>query len=584
MSNSINGFKWFWQFFSPLLKKYWTQILLLCFTGIFQLIFDVLLPFAYELIFDRAINQKDSRFLFVLLSLLIIGFVIYSLAGITQDYLSSFIGAKFLRDIRLKMLGHLQNLTMRFFAQTENGEILSNFAHDLSDIERVITNDVPVSLYNALLFVSSAVLLFIVEWRLALVAWITLPISSLSSQLFGSKATKASYQRKQDDSKILSLVQETINAQPVIRNFRLQDFILRRFRQHLDILFASSLRSNFVSFLLGRFSLLNIVFIQVLIVGFGAFLAIQGNLTTGSLVGFISLLFNVNVAADALAQQIPNMIKANSSMLRLKELFTTFPMIIDHPQASWLSVPEKEISFNNVSFSYVGKETTLHNINLSIKIGESVAFVGPSGSGKSTILNLLTRLYDPDSGAIAIDGYDIQKVTQASLQSHLGIVFQESFLFNTTIRENIRLGNPDATDVEVEAAAEAAEIHHSILNLPQGYDTIVGDRGGKLSGGQRQRIAIARALLRNPAILLLDEATASLDPATEAAINATINRLAKGRTLISVTHRLVSAIAADRIFVLDQGKLVEQGSHQELLQKEGLYYQLWKNQAHLSVI
>ncbi|MEH1949609.1 MAG: ABC transporter ATP-binding protein [Nostoc sp.] len=580
---SIHGFKWFWQFFSALFKKYWTQTLLLCLTGIFQLGFYIWLPFAYKLIFDRAINQKDIHFLIVLLSILIVAFLIYSFAGISQDYLSSLIGAKIVRDIRLKMIHHLQNLTMRFFAETESGEVLSNFAQDLADIERVITIDIPVSFYNALLFLSSALLLFVVEWRLALVTWIALPIGSLSSQVFGSKATQASYQRKQDEAKVISLVQETINAQAVIRNFRLQDFIVGRFSQQVDILLASSLRSNFISFLLGRFSLLNIVFIQVLILVFGAFLAIEGNLTVGSLVGFISLLFNVNVAADALAQQLPNIIKANSSMLRLKELFTTHPMIVDHPQAVWLSVPQQEIAFKNVSFSYSGQETTLHNINLTIKIGQSVAFVGPSGSGKSTILNLLTRLYEPDQGAIAIDKYDIREVTQASLQSHTGIVFQDSFLFNTTIRENILLGNPDATDADIEAAAEAAEIHHTILSLPQGYDTIVGDRGGKLSGGQRQRIAIARALLRNPAIFLLDEATASLDPQTEAAINTTINRLAIGRTLISVTHRLVSAIASDQIFVLDRGRLVEQGSHQELLQREGLYYRLWKTQAHLSI-
>lgn len=577
---SVNGFRWFLSFFKSSLQHHWFLGILLFGAGIFQLVFDIFLPFSYELIFDRAIANKDSQFLFALLGFLTIAFIVYSFAGLAQDYLSSRIGSALLRDIRFQMLSHLQKLDIRFFNQIESGAIISHFSQDLSDIERVVIVDFPMTVYYVLLLLGSAFLLFAIEWRLAIITWAIFPLGSVGAHLFGTKATQASYNRKQDDSKILSMVQETINAQLVVKTFRLQDVILNQFRHKLNRLFISSLRSNFLSFLLGRFSLLNIVFLQLLIVGVGAYLALQGSMTVGALVGFISLLFNVNVAADGLAQQVPSLIRASSGVLRLQELFNNFPLEEDNLFKSYLPIPQREICFHNVGFSYRGEHPNLEQINLRVKIGQSVAFIGPSGSGKSTILNLLIGLYQPNKGTITIDDYSLQQVTQASLQSHLGIVFQEAFLFNTTIRENIRLGKLDATDQEIIEAAKAAEIHQVIEKFPQGYDTIVGDRGGQLSGGQRQRIAIARAILRDPAILLLDEATSALDPETEAAINETISRLAKGRTLITVTHRLTSAMNSDCIFVLDSGHLVEQGTHQELLKREGLYQRLWQKQSH----
>jgi|694.fasta_scaffold04878_12 ATP-binding cassette subfamily B protein len=574
----IQGFKWFGKFFASSLKKYWLLGALIIVVQILQLVFDILIPFAYQIIFDRAIPNKDTNFLLLILSILAIAFIIYSLAGIIHDYLSSLAGSEIIRDVRFQMMAHLQKLPLSFFAQTEIGTILAYFSQDLADIERVIVVDIPMTVYFLLLFVGSAVLLFIIEWKLALAIWLALPIGSIVSHFFGTKATQAGYQRKQYDSEVLSRVQEIVNGQPVIRTFGLQGFILERFRQQINILLSSSLQSNFLSFLIGRFSLINLVFLQLLIIGVGAYFAIQGAMTVGSLVGFISLLFNVNVAADGLAQQFPTLIKASTGMLRLEEFFNSHPLSTKYQQKIYLPVPSETIYFNNVSFSYSGKKSNLQEINLTIKIGTSVAFVGPSGSGKSTILSLLTSLYEPSQGAITIDGYDMRHIISESLQSHIGIAFQEAFLFNTTIRENIRLGKLDATNQEIEIAAEKAEINQIIKSFPQGYDTIVGERGGKLSGGQRQRIALARLILRNPAILLLDEVTASLDSETEAAINKTINRIAKDRTLIAVTHRLVSAMNADRIFVLEKGKLVEQGSHQELLALDRLYARLWAKQ------
>ncbi|MBW4685197.1 MAG: ABC transporter ATP-binding protein/permease [Komarekiella atlantica HA4396-MV6] len=578
------GLVWFLRFSLTFFQKYWVQWVLLILAVLFQLAFEVLVPFAYQLIFDRAIVNRDASFLILLLSGLGAAFIIQSLAGLSQDYLSARIGAGVLKDIRLKMFNHLQHLSLGFYTRVQAGELMSRFSSDLADIERAIVIDIPMGTFNILLMVVSTLLLFVVEWRLALVTLVTLSVGFMGPHLFGLRVAKTSYRRRQDEAKVLSILQENISAQPVIRNFGLQKSALFQFQKQLIVLLHSSLRSNFYSVLLGRLSNLSINFLQLLIIGFGAFLAMRGYLTTGALVGFISLLLNVNIATDGLTQQVPALIRTTSGMLRIKELLAEQPEVTDLADALPLSQLAKDIRFENVTFNYYGMQPILDKISFTIQVGESVAFVGPSGSGKSTILNLLVRFYDPNEGSVLFNGYDLRQVTQASLRAQIGTVFQESFLFNTTIRENICLGKPDATDVEIEAAAKAAEIHDTILRFPQGYDTVVGERGGQISGGQRQRIAIARAILRNPAILILDEATSSLDPETELAINTTLKNLAIGRTVVSVTHRLTSVVNCDRIFVLERGKLIEQGTHKELLKLRGLYYRLWCKQSGKSQV
>ena len=265
-------------------------------------------------------------------------------------------------------------------------------------------------------------------------------------------------------------------------------------------------------------------------------------------------------------------------MQRIQELLDEKPGVVDPPDAQPLPRLSQQITFNSVKFGYNPAQLNLNDVSFTIRAGESVAFVGPSGSGKSTVLTILNRFYEPDAGAVAFDGHAVRAASQDSLRGQLGIVFQESILFNTTIRENIRVGKPNATDAEIESAARAAEMHELILNMAQGYDTQVGERGGRLSGGQRQRIAIARALLRDPRVLVLDEATSALDAATEASLNKTLERVARGRTVVSVTHRLAAIVNMDRIFVMDQGRLVEQGRHDELLALSGVYSKLWEKQ------
>ncbi|MSR83435.1 MAG: ABC transporter ATP-binding protein, partial [Candidatus Latescibacteria bacterium] len=411
----------------------------------------------------------------------------------------------------------------------------------------------------------------------ALVAMLVLPMCMLGPRIFAPRAAGASYHRRQFEAGLTSNLQEQLVSQPAVKAFSLEARAQGIFAEHNVLLAGSCLCLGFFSALVERSAGIGIVLLQVVIMGVGAYMAYGGQLSIGSLAAFQTLFVNLSYSLSYVTQYVPNLAQAIGGMIRIDELLAEMPRVQDSPHALPLPRLQEQICIRGVVFSYGGEQRSLDEVDLVVKKGQSVAFVGESGSGKSTLLSLILRFYDPTAGSVEFDGQDLRQVTQASLRGHLGVVFQESFLFDLTMRENIRLGRPDATDAEVEEAAKAAEIHEFILGMPQGYETPVGERGGRLSGGQRQRLAIARAVLRDPDILLLDEATSALDPATEAAVNATLARLGKGRTLISVTHRLSSVVGMDRIFVLRQGKVVEQGNHKQLLNQEGYYYQLWND-------
>jgi ATP-binding cassette, subfamily B, bacterial len=317
------------------------------------------------------------------------------------------------------------------------------------------------------------------------------------------------------------------------------------------------------------------------VLAIGAYLATKGQITIGTFVTFESAFWEVSYNIAHLMHFIPVSIQAAAAVRHIQELLDEPTRGADRPGAPDLPRITNDITFDRVTFQYEGSQTpVLDNLSLKLKVGKTIAIVGPSGSGKSTLLNLILRLYVPDEGRVTIDGVDIRKVTRQSLRKSMAVVFQENMLFNMSIRENIRLGKEGATDEEVEEAARKAEIHRYIMSLPQKYDTSVGERGDTLSGGQRQRIAIARAIVRNPSVLLLDEATSALDQTTEAAINRTLLKVAKGRTMIFSTHRLTSVVDMDEIIVISGGKAIERGSHQKLLAANGVYRRLWDDQGH----
>ena len=335
--------------------------------------------------------------------------------------------------------------------------------------------------------------------------------------------------------------------------------------------------------LMERSATLGTLSMQVVVMAISGYLAFRGTITIGTFAAFQALFVSLSYSFMYLAQYMPSLINASGGSVRIEEILNQEPKVFDDAGAAALAPLAHAIELRDGTFGYEPGRPNLAGVNLRIARGESVAFVGPSGSGKSTVLNLLLRFYDPDSGAVLFDGVDLRHATSASLRDQTAVVFQESFLFNTTIRENIALARPHASDEEIVSAAKAAEIHDFIESLPERYSTLAGERGSRFSGGQRQRIAIARAILKNPAILVLDEATSALDAVSERAINATLERIARSRTMISVTHRLSSVVNADRVFLLDRGRLVEEGSHQRLLGNGGIYAELWRKQSGVRV-
>jgi ATP-binding cassette subfamily B protein len=341
---------------------------------------------------------------------------------------------------------------------------------------------------------------------------------------------------------------------------------------------ALASRFNFLTSVAERSPNIAMLAFGIVIIAGGGLMAFEGMMTVGSLVSFSLLFVTVSTYVESLTAAVPTLLQAAGGMQRINEIFAERPAIREPPSAQPLPRFSDRLVFDRVGFGYAPHHPTLADISLEIPCGRKVAFVGASGSGKSTVINLLMRFYDPQQGRVRFDGVDLRAARLSTLYRQIGIVFQENFLFNTSIRENIRLGRPGASDAEVERVARAAELDASALG-PSGYDTIAGERGARLSGGQRQRIAIARALIRDPSLLVLDEATSSLDPPAAAAINNLIARIAIDRTVIFVTHRLEDVVAFDRIFVLGGGRLLESGRHEELLARNGAYAALWRGRS-----
>ena len=566
----------------PYLRPYWARLVLILLTTAVGAVFLSTLPLA----FGQIVNQLDPQmggtqnynFVGILLAAVVVLFLLQSPATVLKEYLVAQVGARVMNDMRIKMFDHLQRLSTSYYTRTRPGDILSRFSSDLGIIEVGMTKMLPTLVSLAITFVFGLVALVYSSWLLALGLLVMLPILFIIPARLGARAAKVVPEQQRDRAMVSSTIQENIGAQQVVKAYSLQEMSLRQLRAQLDQLGQSVTRAGFASTLPGLSATLSVALVQVLALVGGVALIYFDRLSVGSLASFQLLIGVVTAPVTGLSQVLQLLLQASAGMQRVDELLNEKPQVEDAPDAKPLGRFQGEIRFDNVNFSYTGEQVNLRDFDLTIPAGEYVAFVGPSGSGKSTVLNLIMRFYDPTTGAVIIDGQDLRQVTQESLRSQIGAVFQETFLYNTTVRENVRLSKTDATDYEVEKAAKAAEIHDFILTLPRGYDTPVGERGGRLSGGQKQRIALARAILYDPAILVLDEPTSALDPETEAAINATLEKLAKGRTVLMVTHRLASVADADRVVVLERGRIVEEGSHEELLRARGLYYRLWGQQ------
>lgn len=548
-----------------------------------EMAWTAIVPKSFQHMIDHALTPHNYGELVKVLIVLSIGAVTVTTIGLGRDYLFSRIANAIVNDLRLKLFRHLQALSLSFHSKKSAGDIASRFSSDIESVNQALHSCIAWGVLPALDVIMVNILLFGIDWRLALVAQLIWPLALLGPHFIAPRATTASYKYKEEEGRVLASVHETAGGRPVIKAFGLEPAMERNFVERLAALGNRGIRMGFLSSLLERSSGIGVMLLQVCVLGFGGTLVYHGSITIGALVAFESLFISMSYALFYLAQYVPTLSHSAAGLSRLDEILEEKPLVTEATSPLPLPPLTGAITLEKVVFSHDPEKRVLDGISLTIRHGESVAFVGPSGSGKSTVLNLLLRFYDPQGGSVRYDGVDLSLASRQNFVDQIATVFQESFLFNISLRENIRLGRSDATDAEVEAAARDAEIHDYILSLPKGYGTLAGERGGTMSGGQRQRIAIARALVRNPRVLFLDEATSALDPSTEVSINQTIERVGRGRTVISVTHRLSSVVNLDRIFVLDCGRLAESGSHQELLARGGTYFHLWQKQSGLHV-
>jgi len=541
------------------------------------------LPLSIKYLIDRALVQKDGRALVLILTALAGAAVVVSAAGLGRDHLYARIVAKSMASLRSRMYDQLQRLSLEFFARRESSDILSRFSNDLHSIDLALISAVGWGLQPVLDIILSVALVFSFEWRLALIGTLLCPICALGPRLLTRRGLEANAEKRAHDLAVLAIVQETVSAPALMRTFNLRDAFSGSFGHRNQSLLQASIRVGFLTSLMDKSSTLGALLLQVIVMGIGGWMAFRGKISIGTFASFQALFATLSQSVGYLASYAPTLVSATGAVERMEDLLSEQPRISECSHARKLPPAPESIEFRDVSFGYARGQNNLDQVSFSIRRGASVAFVGASGSGKSTVLNLLLRFYDPAHGAVLIDGVDLREATLDSLRSQTAVVFQDNFLFNMSIRENIRLGRPAATDAEVENAANNAEIHDFILTLPDGYNTPAGERGSRFSGGQRQRLAIARAILRNPSVLILDEATSSLDPSTEAAVNATFDRLRAGRTMISVTHRLSSVMQADWIYVMHQGRIAEQGRHDDLLAAGGRYSIMWRRQSGVNV-
>ncbi|GAC1499269.1 MAG: ABC transporter ATP-binding protein [Vulcanimicrobiaceae bacterium] len=503
------------------------------------------------------------------------------LIGVYQGYLNSLVGEGIMRDIRTRLVSHLHRMPIPFFANTKTGEIMNRVSNDVDNIDNVVTGTLVTIITNVFTIGTTLVTMFLINWRLTLLSVLVVPLMIAPLAPVGRKMYEIRKRTREKRDEIESITQETLSISGItlIKSFAREDYEKSRFYDVGTRLMGLEISLAMVGrWFIGAIGAMVVVGQAVLWFG-GGWMAIAHTLSTGTIVAFVTLIVaRLYGPAAALAGIQVQIISALAVFERIFQY-------LDMPTESYaptgaIELPHLggDIRFEDVHFSYAPDRETLRGIDLHIRPGEIAAFVGASGAGKTTITHLVPRFYDPQMGSVFVDGHDVRTVTLDSLRRDVGIVTQETYLFHDTIANNLRYARTEATDDELEQAARAANIHDFIARLPEGYQTVVGERGHKLSGGERQRLAIARVLLKDPKILILDEATSSLDSHNEAAIQAALVPLMRGRTSLVIAHRLSTILSANVIFVVENGRIAESGSHASLLASEGTYARLYRRQ------
>lgn len=567
-------------------KPYYWQIALTIFIGIFKFAIPLFIPLLIKIVIDDIIGaealsdaEKLSQLYLWLGGTAIVFFLLRPPIEYFRQYYAQYVSNKILYDIRSYLYSHLQRLSLRYYANTRAGEIISRVINDVEQTK----NFVMIGLMNVWLDVATILIAIIImltmDVSLTIVALLAFPFYAFSVKYFFGRLRDLTRERSQALANVQSYLHERVQGMSIIKSFALEKHEEKIFNNTNDQFLEKAI--DHTKWNAKAFAVVNTItdVAPLLVIGYAGYQVIQGNLTLGTMVAFIAYIERLYNPLRRLVNSSTTLVQSLASMDRVFEMVDEEYDVTDKQGARELGRVDGKLEFHNVSFHYNdGGSEVLSNLNFTVRPGETVAFVGMSGGGKSTIVSLIPRFYDTTEGTIRMDGHDLKDVTIHSLRDQIGLVLQDSILFSESVKENILMGKPDATDEEVIAAAKAANAHEFITNLPEGYDTKVGERGVKLSGGQKQRIAISRVFLKDPAILILDEATSALDLESEALIQDSLERLAHDRTTLMVAHRLSTITHADQILVIDNGQLAEQGTHEELLQKRGVYYKLFQVQ------
>ena len=578
----LNSIKRYFTFVKP----YRLQIFITIMIGIIKFIIPLFIPLLIKYVVDDIIGNSSmstadkTNHLFNVMGIMLFLFVIVRPPiEYYRQYFAQWVGNKILYDIRDKLFTHIQKLSFKYYANTRAGEVISRIINDVEQTKTFVISGLMNLWLDAATIVIAIIIMFNMDFTLTIVSILLFPFYAFSIKYFFGNLRRLTRKRSQALAEVQGYLHERVQGMAIIKSFAIEDYEQTQFDKHNNNFLNKAIIHT--KWNAKAFAVVNTVtdIAPLLVIGYSSYQVIQGDLTIGTMMAFIAYIDKLYAPLRRLVNSSTTMTQSIASMDRVFELVDEKYDIDDGPNAIECKHVDGEIYFEDVSFSYdEGEDLILKNISLHVKKGETIALVGMSGGGKSSLVSLIPRFYDVTSGRIRLDGKDIRTFKVRTLRDKIGMVLQDNILFSESVKLNILLGKPNATDEEIIEAAKAANAHDFIMNLPNGYDTKVGERGVKLSGGQKQRVAIARIFLKNPPILILDEATSALDLESEHLIQESLEQLAKERTTFIVAHRLSTITHADRIVMIEYGEIIESGTHDELMKKQGNYYHLFQVQ------
>ena len=558
------------KYAKPYTKSLIFAFLCLALTSLINLV----LPLIVRNMINAVIVLKNNEVLDGLAWDLIIIIGFQAAFAVTHNYIFGFVGHRMTTDFRIEFFSHIQSLSLRFFQERRVGEILSRMSNDISVIQNALVT-IPVALLRqSITLLGAMAIILYLNWKLTGLILLILPPLMIFARVFGRRLKTISEKLQDQVAQAVVVLEEVMSSIKIVKSFTREPYERNRFQEKIETAFERAVDKLKISSFFGPFILGLTFLVSTLLIWYGGYQVMQGATTPGELAAFFLYALIIAGPIGTFVRLYTQIQEARGAIQRVYEILDTEPIVQNPENPVSLENITGSIQFENVSFGY--QDTgVIHDVSFDVLPGQTVALVGPSGAGKSTIIKLLLRFFDPNSGTIRLDGHDIRTLDRKSFLSQIGLVPQETLLFGGTVRENILYGKLDATEAELEEAAQKANAHEFITNMEKGYDTIVGEKGTKLSGGERQRIAIARAILKDPKILVLDEATSSLDNRSEFLIQEALETLMAHRTTFIVAHRLSMIHKADQIIVLDKGGIVETGQHEDLMNHKGLYHTLY---------